>query len=175
MKHSIIHTLIYNSPCGRLLLGSFEGRLCLCDWLTEKHHAAVKARIGKQLCATFEDGMDETLQQAICQLDEYFGRQRTSFNVPLLPIGTNFQQQVWQALSEIPYGQTWSYAREATYLGRPSAVRAVANANGANALSIFIPCHRVVGSNQKPGGYGGGMAAKLHLLRLEAEISLCKW
>ena len=87
--------------------------------------------------------------------------------MPLLFVGTDFQKNVWQELLKIPYGATITYADLAARLGRPNAVRAVANANGANAISIFAPCHRVVGSNGTLGGYGGGIEAKRFLLGLE--------
>lgn len=105
--------------------------------------------------------------EAARQLDEYFARRRTQFDVPLRFAGTPFQLRVWHALLEIPYGQTVSYGELAWQVGVPSAVRAVANANGANAISIFAPCHRVVGSTGSLTGYGGGLAAKQFLIELE--------
>ena len=89
------------------------------------------------------------------------------FDIPLLFIGTEFQKNVWHKLLEIPYGKTVSYGELAKLLGIPKAVRAVANANGANAISIFAPCHRVIGSDHSLTGYGGGLAAKRLLLDLE--------
>ena len=110
---------------------------------------------------------DAVLQVARRQLDEYFKGERQIFDMPLLFVGTDFQKNVWQELLKIPYGATITYADLAARLGRPNAVRAVANANGANAISIFAPCHRVVGSNGTLGGYGGGIEAKRFLLGLE--------
>ena len=89
------------------------------------------------------------------------------FDIPLLLVGTDFQKKVWEQLLAIPYGETVSYGELAASLGMPSAVRAVANANGANAISIFVPCHRVTGSGQTLTGYGGGLDAKRFLLELE--------
>ena len=103
------------------------------------------------------------------QLDEYFAAQRRVFDVPLLTVGTPFQRAVWELLTTIPFGATRSYAWLAAQLGHPRAVRAVAAANRANALSIFIPCHRVVGSNGSLTGYAGGLAAKRLLLGLEQQ------
>ena len=100
-------------------------------------------------------------------LDAYFRLERKSFDVPLLTVGTDFQKQVWDALQEIPYGKTCSYGELAERIGQPKAVRAVANANGANAISLFIPCHRIIGSDYSLTGYGGGLEAKKFLLELE--------
>lgn len=109
------------------------------------------------------------LDHAARQLDEYFAAQRRVFDVPLLTVGTPFQRAVWELLTEIPFGGTRSYAWLAAQLGHPRAVRAVAAANRANALSIFIPCHRVVGSSGSLTGYAGGLAAKRLLLGLEQQ------
>ena len=87
--------------------------------------------------------------------------------MPLLFVGSDFQKSVWQMLLEIPYGQTISYGEMARRIGIPKAVRAVANANGANAISIFAPCHRIIGSDRSLTGYGGGLEAKKFLLELE--------
>lgn len=109
------------------------------------------------------------LDHAARQLDEYFAAQRRVFDLPLLTVGTPFQRAVWELLTEIPFGETRSYAWLAAQLGHPRAVRAVAAANRANALSIFIPCHRVVGSDGSLTGYAGGLAAKRLLLGLEQQ------
>lgn len=109
------------------------------------------------------------LDHAARQLDEYFAGRRRVFDLPLLTVGTPFQRAVWELLTEIPFGETRSYAWLAAQLGHPRAVRAVAAANRANALSIFIPCHRVVGSNGSLTGYAGGLAAKRLLLGLEQQ------
>ncbi len=106
----------------------------------------------------------------MAQLDEYFSRKRTAFDIPLAFIGTDFQKAVWNELLNIPYGTTISYAKLSQRLNNPKAIRAVAAANGANPISIFVPCHRVIGSNHKLTGYGGGLAAKKILLELEAGI-----
>ncbi|MGH9091760.1 MAG: methylated-DNA--[protein]-cysteine S-methyltransferase [Acidimicrobiales bacterium] len=109
-----------------------------------------------------------TLQAAAAQLHEYLAGRRTAFDLPLrFPTGTAFQQQVWTALADIPYGETISYAELAQAVGRPSAFRAVGQANGANPLPVFYPCHRVVASGGGIGGYGGGLDLKRRLLALE--------
>lgn len=109
----------------------------------------------------------EVLRLAARQLDEYFDGQRPRFELPLSPRGTAFQRAVWDALSEIPFGQTRSYAQIAQRIGRPTASRAVGAANGRNPLPIVVPCHRVIGANGSLTGFAGGLEAKRLLLRLE--------
>ena len=156
----------YLSPCGVLLLGSFRDKLCLCDWQVEKHHEHVDRRLKRILYAEFEEGTSDVIEKAILQLDEYFIGRRKMFDVPLLFVGTDFQKTVWNELLNIPFGTTVSYGEMARRIGMPKAVRAVANANGANAMSIFVPCHRVIGSNRSLTGYGGGLEAKRKMLRI---------
>ncbi len=167
-KKNIIKTRRYESPCGTLLLGSFEDKLCLCDWQVEKHRGKVDRRLKRELQAEFEEGTSDVIEKAVAQLDEFFAGNRKVFDIPLLFVGTDFQKTVWNELLNIPYGQTISYGEMARRIGMPKAVRAVANANGANAISIIAPCHRVIGSDGSLTGYGGGLAAKKMLLELEA-------
>ena len=127
----------YKSPCGVLLLGSFGEKLCLCDWQVEKHCDRVNQRLKRILCAEFEISTSEIIEEAIEQLNEYFAGQRKEFNVPLLFVGTDFQKTVWNELLKIPFGKTISYGEMAKHIGRPQAVRAVANANGANSISLL--------------------------------------
>lgn len=112
------------------------------------------------------------LARAARELAAYFAGRRTSFTVPLAPAGTPFQQQAWQALLSIPFGETRSYAQQARLLGDPSATRAVGAANGRNPIAILIPCHRVIGSNGTLTGYAGGLARKEFLLRHEGALPL---
>lgn len=157
----------YNSPCGNLILGSFDNKLCLCDWEDGKHHRMILDRLERYLHVGCEIHSSSVIQEAVRQLDEYFSKERFVFDMPLLIVGTEFQKHVWQCLLTIPYGETLSYAALAGELGMRKAVRAVANANGANAISIFVPCHRVIGSNRSLIGYGGGIEIKKFLLGLE--------
>lgn len=166
-KKNIVKTKRYESPCGTLLLGSFNDKLCLCDWQVEKHRDHVDKRLKRVLQADFEDSSSAVIEKAIVLLDEFFAGKRKRFDLPLLFVGTNFQKRVWNELLKIPYGKTVSYGEMASRIGMPRAVRAVANANGANAISIFVPCHRVIGSDGSLTGYGGGLAAKKKLLELE--------
>lgn len=108
------------------------------------------------------------LTTLVCkQLKEYFNKQRTDFDFPLAASGTEFQHQVWNALVDVPYGETASYAAIANAIDNPKAVRAVGAANGKNPIAIVVPCHRVIGSNNTLTGYAGGLDRKRFLLNLE--------
>lgn len=104
------------------------------------------------------------------QLNEYFHEKRKSFDLPLMIHGTPFQKQAWQQLRTIPYGKTISYAEQAEKVGNKNKARAVGLANGLNPISIIIPCHRVIGSNGKMTGFGGGIEKKEYLLQLEKKV-----
>ncbi len=162
-----IRTRSYESPCGTLLLGSFDGKLCLCDWQMEGHHSRVVKRLKRVLQTDLEDCTSAVIEKAVVQLDGFFAGERRELDVPLLFTGTDFQKRVWRELLKIPFGNTVSYGEMARRIGMPKAVRAVANANGANAISVFVPCHRVIGSDGSLTGYGGGLAAKKMLLAIE--------
>ncbi len=164
----IIKTKGYESPCGTLLLGSFDNKLCLCNWQEVKRCNRVDRRLKRVLQAEFESGTSGVIEKTVLQLDEFFAGKRKVFNIPLLFVGTDFQKRVWNELVKIPYGGIVSYGELAKELGIPKAVRAVANANGANAISIIVPCHRVIGSDHSLTGYGGGLTAKRVLLDLES-------
>ncbi|HEX9985698.1 MAG TPA: methylated-DNA--[protein]-cysteine S-methyltransferase [Thermoanaerobaculia bacterium] len=110
---------------------------------------------------------DALFAGTIDQLGEYFTGRRRTFDLPLVPKGTEFQLAVWNALTKIPYGETRSYSDVARTIRRPDAVRAVGAANGANPLPIVIPCHRVIGANGALTGFGGGIETKKFLLELE--------
>lgn len=167
MMNNTIRIQRYHSPCGDLMLGSLEDKLCLCDWALERRRDSIDRRLRKVLQAGYEEKASDVTQEAVRQLEEYFNGKRAVFDVPLLFAGTDFQKRVWHKLLEIPYGTTLSYGELAAQLDMPQAVRAVANANGANAISIFVPCHRVIGSNHSLTGYAGGLDAKKRLLDLE--------
>ena len=110
---------------------------------------------------------DFFLQAAVKQLQEYFNSQRTDFTFKLNPKGTDFQQKVWNALLDIPFGKTRTYLEQSKFLGDPKAIRAVASANGKNPLWIVVPCHRVIGSDGSLTGYAGGLWRKKWLLEHE--------
>lgn len=112
------------------------------------------------------------LKKTLIQLEEYFEGKRKTFDLPLRPEGTEFQKRVWRELSKIPYGETRSYRQIARALNDPNASRAVGTANGRNPISIIVPCHRVITSDGRLGGYAGGLAVKECLLGLEGVHSL---
>ncbi|WP_444945425.1 methylated-DNA--[protein]-cysteine S-methyltransferase [Microbulbifer sp. VTAC004] len=109
----------------------------------------------------------DLIEKAAQQLREYIAGKRKNFDLPLAPRGTEFQRRVWDALLQIPFGETRSYSQQAQLLGQPRAIRAVARANGANPVAVIIPCHRVIGANGSLTGYAGGLPLKARLLKLE--------
>ncbi|MBT4575460.1 MAG: methylated-DNA--[protein]-cysteine S-methyltransferase [Candidatus Cloacimonetes bacterium] len=161
----------YKTKIGEMILGSFDGSLCLLDFRYRKMRTTVDNRIKKGLDAEFIEQEDEILTATKQQLDEYLAGVRAEFDVPILTIGTDFQLSVWEALMKVPYGTTSTYLQLAKDINNTKAVRAVANANGANAIGIIIPCHRIIGTNGELVGYGGGLAVKKRLLKLESEHS----
>ncbi len=165
MKEIIIH--YYKSPVGELVLGAFNEHLCLCDWRYRDKRVAIDTRLQTSLKSSYRYGPSKITNMAIQQLNEYFNAKRTIFSVPLLLSGTPFQKQVWRALEKTPFGQTTSYSQLAHTINNKNAVRAVANANAANAIAIIIPCHRVIGSDGSLTGYAGGLETKAQLLELE--------
>lgn len=166
-----ILTSYYKTSFGELLMGSFQDQLCLCDWRYRKMRSSIDHRIKKGLEAEYEEGESEILEDTRSQLAAYFKGKRTSFDLPLLLVGSEFQKSVWQELIRIPFGKTESYAGLSTKLGDLKAIRAVASANGANAISIIVPCHRILGSDGSLTGYAGGLATKKKLLRLENALA----
>ncbi|MCT2585875.1 methylated-DNA--[protein]-cysteine S-methyltransferase [Actinophytocola gossypii] len=148
---------VMDSPVGPLTLVGDEGALSGLYMTDQRHRPADNG---------FGDRDDDQFADAVTQLNEYFAGDRTEFTVPLRPEGTPFRHTVWQALLEIPYGETITYGELAQRIGRPTAARAVGHANGHNPISIVVPCHRVVGTTGLTG-YGGGLDRKRFLLDLE--------
>lgn len=166
-----LYRKVYNAPCGRLVLGSVGEMLCLCDWLDGTHGVSLSATLERHLGIDSVVGSTEVLMRAEQWLDAYFSGVVDAPDLPLMLVGTEFQKRVWNELTGIPSGATITYKELASRVGRPAAVRAVANAVGANRLSVFIPCHRVIGSDNSMTGYAGGIAAKRFLLSLEAGVA----
>lgn len=157
----------FKTPIGELILGSFEDKLCICDWRYRKMRLSVDNRIRKELKGEFVKKGSEIIEITKNQLNQYFLKERKEFDIPLLMCGTDFQKSVWNALLQIPYGKTKTYLELSKIIENKMAVRAVASANGANAISIIIPCHRIIGNDGKLVGYAGGLYAKDKLLNLE--------
>jgi methylated-DNA-[protein]-cysteine S-methyltransferase len=158
----------YKSPFGELLLGAYQDELCLCDWRYRKMRSTIDHRICKGLNSEYKIEENETIRETIKQLNEYFSKQRTEFDIPIRLVGSPFQVKVWTALMNIPYGDTETYLGLAQRIDHPDAIRAVATANGANSISLIVPCHRVIGSQGEMTGYAGGIQTKKKLLELEA-------
>lgn len=162
-----ISTQYYKTEFGELILGSFNNQLCLCDWRYRKMRDAIDNRIKKGLNAEYVQQNSPIIAESIKQISEYIAGDRVSFDIPLLLVGTDFQKRVWEELMKIPYGTTQSYLDLAKQMGNEKAIRAIATANGANAISIIIPCHRIIGSGGEMVGYAGGTTTKRKLLELE--------
>ncbi len=157
----------HKTKIGELILGSFEGKLCLLDFNYRKMRNAVDDRIKKGLNADFIEEDSEIIEKTRTELDEYFKENRREFDVPIQIVGTDFQKSVWNALLKVAYGTTSTYLQLAKDINNGKAVRAVAGANGANAIAIIIPCHRIIGSSGELVGYAGGLPTKKRLLTLE--------
>lgn len=149
-----------DTPIGKLLIAGDDAAVRRIEFPKD----------GKPGCpeAGWIESAKGPLAEAVRQLREYFAGHRTEFDLPLAPEGTEFQRSVWRRLQEIPYGETISYGELAKRVGNPKASRAVGAANGQNPIPIVIPCHRVIGSNGKLTGFGGGLPTKEALLGLES-------
>ena len=161
-----VHTARFDSPIGVLRLAATSRGLAYL----ELPHASGRGLAG--WCLRSAPGVE--LEEAwaphratIAQVLEYLDGKRTAFDLPLDLRGTPFQLEVWEALLRIPYGETRSYAEVAREIGRPTAVRPVGAANGANPIPLVVPCHRVIAAHRKLGGYGGGLELKARLLAME--------
>lgn len=157
----------YHTPAGEMMVGSHGDGICLCDWVASKRRGLIDKRICGKLNSAYVEGGSEVMDEALRQLDEYFAGKRKEFTIPILFAGTEFQCRVWSELMEIPYGETVSYGEIARRIQNPRAVRAVSTAIATNPICIFVPCHRVIGSDGRLTGYAGGIDVKQLLLELE--------
>ncbi|MFC2073487.1 methylated-DNA--[protein]-cysteine S-methyltransferase [Campylobacterota bacterium] len=167
---NIIKIQYFKTPVGEMILGSYDNTLCMADWRYRKSRNSIDRRLQKSLNATFVEEESLVLKLAKEELEAYFKGLRKTFDVPLLMIGTEFQKSVWQGLLKTHFGTTASYMELAQNINHKKAVRAVASAVGANAISIFIPCHRIIGSDGSLTGYAGGLEVKKKLLVLEKNV-----
>ncbi len=165
-----INIKYHKTKYGEFMIGSFNDKLCMLDWRYRKMRNSIDTRILKSLNTVFIEKNTPIIEETINQLDEYFNLERKEFDIPLLMLGTPFQQSVWEALIEVPYGTTSTYLQLSKDINSEKAVRAVANANGANAISIIVPCHRIIGTNGELTGYAGGLGVKKKLLELEQNL-----
>lgn len=157
----------FTTPLGPMMAVASEEGICLFDFTDRRMLETELKQIQKHFKSNILPGKSKYFDLLKMQVDEYFKGERKKFDVPLVTPGTKFQNEVWKILQTIPYGQTRSYKAQAVILGNVKAVRAVANANGDNRISILIPCHRVIGEDGKLVGYGGGLWRKQWLLNHE--------
>ncbi len=155
------------TPLGTMVACAVAQGICLLEFTDRKMLETELKSLAKTLNASIVQGSNPHFDQLKAELDEYFAGKRTRFDVPLFTPGSSFQNEVWAALQQIGYGSTRSYTQQAAAIRKPQAIRAVANANGMNRISILIPCHRVIGADGSLTGYGGGLWRKKWLLEHE--------
>lgn len=158
------------TPIGTMYAAATEAGICMLEFTDRKMLETEFKDLAKSLNATIVQGENLHFKTLEKELTQYFAGNLKKFTIPLSPVGTDFQKTVWQVLQQIPYGETWSYRKQSEMLGDVKKVRAVANANGMNKISILIPCHRVIGTDGTLTGYGGGIWRKQKLLELEKAI-----
>ena len=168
-NQSLVNITRLSTPLGQMYAGASEQGLCLLEFIDRKMIDDQIAQLQKQLKARFVTGVNQHLTTLETQLAEYFAGKRRKFDIPLDVRGSEFQQKAWQALQQIPYGETRSYQQQAVAIGNAKAVRAIASANAKNRISIVIPCHRVIAKDGGLAGFGGGVWRKKYLLDLEKQ------
>jgi AraC family transcriptional regulator of adaptative response/methylated-DNA-[protein]-cysteine methyltransferase len=167
----VIKTTRIETPIGEMVAGATKDGICLLEFSNRKSLSSQIEEIEGLLGTTTKEGSNRHLRMLKKQLKEYFKGKRKEFFLNLLTPGTEFQQAVWKELTRISYGSTRTYQEQADFLKNPLSVRAVAQANGANRISIVIPCHRVIGSDGHLVGYGGGLERKKWLIDHEKKHS----
>ena len=160
---------IIATPIGRLFVGGSARGLHRIDFIDDHRDGASRVALLERESGEPAERDSEAAAFATAQLSEYFAGERSEFDLPLHPVGTDFQLRVWEALLDVPYGETVSYGEIAEAIGNPGGSRAVGAANGRNPISIVAPCHRIIGANGSLTGYGGGLDRKAWLLNLEAQ------
>ncbi len=167
--HNILKSGWLDSPLGPMLAISDDQALYLLEFIERRGLEKEIERLRIKLKAVIIPGRTSAIDLIEKELAEYFSGKLKTFRTPIHMLGSPFQKTVWQELMRIPYGQTKSYLAQADAIGKPTAFRAVANANGANQLAIIIPCHRIINSNGNIGGYGGGISRKRWLINMEKD------
>jgi AraC family transcriptional regulator of adaptative response/methylated-DNA-[protein]-cysteine methyltransferase len=166
-QRNVIVTTRIPTPLGPMLACAVDDGICLLEFVDRPMLETQLRRIEKTLGGKTMPGISKHFEVLSVQLDEYFTGSRKEFTVPLILDGTAFQEKIWNILQQIPYGSTRTYQQQASLTGNQRAVRAAAKANGDNRIAIIVPCHRVIGSDGKLTGYGGGLWRKQYLLDLE--------
>ncbi|MGR9101196.1 MAG: methylated-DNA--[protein]-cysteine S-methyltransferase [Gammaproteobacteria bacterium] len=162
-----IFSISFPTPIGSMRAAATADGICLLDFDDGPAPSPDFKRLCSLLNAEFVSGTNRHLENLKRQIGEYFDGERRKFDIPLVMAGTEFQKKAWNALLEIPYGETCSYQCQAERIERPAAVRAVANANRCNRIAVVVPCHRVIGKDGCLAGYAGGIWRKEYLLNLE--------
>ena len=170
LSDKIVYRDNIDSPLGQMIAGATSEGVCFLEWHDRGGVDRIKQRVAKRYKLPLERGDNKHLMQLERELAEYFAANRREFDVTLDVHGTKFEDTIWDQLLAIPCGETRSYGQIAKAVGKPGASRAVGRANGANYVSIVIPCHRVIDSNGNLHGYGGGLWRKKRLLELEAGV-----
>ena len=167
-----IEIQFHKTSVGEFVVGSIEHSICLLDYRWRKRRSFIDQRIKSSFNATFIEQNNPLLEKVKTQIDRYLNAELKIFEFPINLVGSDFQKSVWKTLKTIPYGETRSYLQLTEMLGiSKSSVRAVANANGANAIALAIPCHRIIGSDGSLVGYAGGLQTKKRLLGIEKRNS----
>jgi AraC family transcriptional regulator, regulatory protein of adaptative response / methylated-DNA-[protein]-cysteine methyltransferase len=164
---AVVHLSRLLTPLGPMLAGTTDEGVCLLEFTDRRMLETQLQRLARRLGCAFVPGGGEVGRRLEAELTRYFDGSLAAFTVPLVLAGTEFQERAWRALRAIPHGETRSYAEQARMIGMPSAVRAVARANGDNRIAILVPCHRVIGADGRLTGYGGGLWRKQWLLHHE--------
>ncbi|MFX0090221.1 MAG: methylated-DNA--[protein]-cysteine S-methyltransferase [Candidatus Hodarchaeota archaeon] len=159
------------SPLGKLIIAATSLGCCLVQFVDSRGFTQIEEELTRRYKMKIMEGANPFLDQLEKELDQYFSGSRQTFTVPLDARGTTFQKAVWEQLISIPYGETKSYGEIARVLGKPKAARAVGKANRENCINIIVPCHRIIGSDQKLNNYNGGQWRKKELLFLEKQYS----
>lgn len=160
-----------SSPLGEMIAGATAKGICFLEWHDRGGVDKIKNLVAKRYKADLQQGNNELLDLLESEIQEYFNGELKKFSVPIDVSGTTFEMATWRQLLKIPYGETRSYSEIATMLEKPEASRAVGRANGANNLSIVIPCHRVIDAGGSLRGYGGKLWRKKRLLELEQGLA----
>lgn len=170
-KQITIYTIEINTPLGPMIGGTTTEGVCLLEFINRIRLEKELVDLQKMLNAIIIAGRNQYSDQLEKEVGEYFEGKRKVFSVPVHTPGNEFSKSVWRMLMNIPYGQTWTYKKQAEMLNNPKAIRAIGTTNGRNRLAIIIPCHRVIGSNGSLVGYAGGIEKKKWLLNFEREHS----
>lgn len=165
MNKQILKSCHIATPLGEMLAIADDNFLYLLEFVQQKNLSSALKSLQKTLIIS--EGKNSTIELVENELQQYFNGTLKTFKTPIKFLGTEFQKLAWQNLQKIPFGETKSYLEQATIAGKPSAYRAVANANAANKIAIIVPCHRVINNNGNLGGYAGGISKKQWLLNFE--------